>query len=91
MITTTFKKYKEYLDKPLSNEDLINLTYYSEKGWYLQLIKEYGIVFALILLEHFKKEETYLECQKIIKSIEDSNKHFGTNYVKSLEEYGNMS
>ena len=90
-MTSIFNKYKEYIEKPLSNEDLINFTYYSEKGWYLQLIKEYDIVFALILLEHFKEEENYLECDKIVKSIDNSNQHFGTNYVKSLQEYGKMS
>lgn len=85
-----FEKNKKYLKSPLTHEQINDISYYCEKGWYLQILKEFGIVIALLILEYFEKEEEYLVCREISNSIENSNKHFGTTYPLSLEEYGNM-
>lgn len=85
------EKYKKYLDKPISTEDINDIQYYCDKQWYIQVVKQFGIVIALILIEYYKSEEEYLICRDISNSIENSNKYFGTTYPLTLEEYGNMS
>lgn len=85
-----YEKYRELLPIKLNAEVLNNINYYVEKGWYLQLAKEYGIVFVLLHLEYFTEEENYIECQKILSIIEDSNKFFGTNYPLKIQDYGKM-
>lgn len=86
-----FKKHQDYITKPITLEQVNDIIYYSDKGWYLQLLKEHGIAICLILLEYFIKEEDYMKCDKIVKSIEDSNKYFGTNHPINIRDYGNVS
>ena len=85
-----YEEYKHLLPIKINAYNLNNINYYVERGWYLQLAKEYGIVFVLLHLEYFTKNEDYLECQKILEIIEDSNKHFGTNYPVNIKDYGKM-
>ena len=86
-----FEKYKKYLEKPITNDQLLDFKYYCEKKWFIPIIKQYGIIIVLIILEYYKSEEKYLICKDILESIENSNKHFGTTYPKKLEDYGYMS
>lgn len=81
----TFQEYRRYLTKLLSKEDINNLVYYCEKDWYLQVLKEFGNVHALILIKYFEKEEKYDKCQMVIDAIRGSNKNFGTVYKETLE------
>lgn len=85
-----FEKYKNLHNTIITAEILNNLNYYIEQSWYLQIIKQYGIIFVLIILEYFKSVENYIECQKICSSIDDSNIHFGTCYSSNIEDYGKM-
>ena len=81
---------KKHLEKPISLQQVNDLIYYLDKKWYLQLLKEFGIIFALLLIEYFKNIEEYLVCKEILETIRSSNKYFGTTYPESLEEYGKM-
>lgn len=90
-LLTTFSKYKDYLDKPISADMINDIQYYIENKWYLQILKQYGIVIVLILIQHYIIVEDYNICDKLKTAIDNSNTHFGTNYAYTLEEYGDMS
>ncbi|MDC7250723.1 MAG: hypothetical protein PQJ49_12470 [Sphaerochaetaceae bacterium] len=68
-----------------------DIEYYLEHKWYLQILKEFGIVIVLLLIEYHIKVEDYMVCDKLKTAIDDSNTHFGTTYGYTLDEYGNMS
>lgn len=91
MILQFIKKYERFLDKPITQEEVNDIVYYGEKGWYLQIIKQYGIVICLILMEYYKFIEDYIKCKDIVDAIENSNQHFGTTHPKTLEDYVSMS
>lgn len=82
-----FENNREYLNKPLSNENINDILYYCSKRWYMPLLKTFGIVIALLVLKYFEKEEDYITCQGILESIENSNRYFGTNYPRTIEDY----
>ena len=86
-ILNFFEKHKEYLDKPITKDEINDVIYYCSKNWYLQILKEFGIVFVLIVLEYYKYHEEYLVCNEIVNTIKGSNKNFGTTYVEKLEDY----
>lgn len=86
-----FEKFSKHLEIPLSTEDINDIQYYCDKQWYIQVVKQFGIIIALILIEYYKYQEEYLVCKEITEAINNSNKYFGTNYPITLEEYGIMS
>lgn len=89
-ILNFLNKYRNYLDKSITVENVNDINYYLERRWYMQILKQFGIVIVLILLKYFQKEEEYEVCQGLLDSIESSNKYFGTTYPLNLEDYGNM-
>lgn len=86
-----FGKYKQYLKNPISKETINDIHYYLENGWYLQLLKEFGIVIVLILMKYFESKEDYKKCEKLKNTILNSNKYFGTDNPLNIEEYARMS
>ena len=89
-ILNFFSKHKHYLKKPITVDNVNDINYYLERRWYLQILKQFGLVIVLILLKYFQKEEEYLICQGLLDSISTSNKYFGTTYPLSLKDYGNL-
>ena len=85
-----FKKFTHLLEQPLSTQDVNDINYYLENGWYLQILHDLGIVVTLILIEYFKETEDYMQCDKLFKSIKEVNKHFGTTHPLTLEQYEDL-
>lgn len=53
---------------------------------YKQYLSKYGILSLLYTLEHFEKEENYLECSKIYKSIKNCERRLKTKLYTRVSQ-----
>lgn len=79
-----FDKYKSNLNHPLSHGDILDISFYCEKGWFTTILRNYGIQVYTILLKYFEYNEDYSNCVKLRDSLFNYNSNFGTDYKINL-------
>jgi len=75
-----FEEHKQDLGIFLTNNDVLDISFYCERSDFTSILKVYGLNVLRVLLKYQESLDNYEICSLIVNSVEKHNKNFGTNF-----------